>query len=161
MNVCIICTAQWEIPFEFFSFRNYFEAFTYHFIFWSHSRARWWTRQKRWGWGKRPFPFFLPWLWLLSFLFCWNGLLPLGLTKSNFFSFSLTCFIYLAYLLKKFLDFLILSLLAHQMSYLQLYCFFLPAPSLQLTTGENICIMLTCMRSLSISYLLYWIYVIT
>ena len=82
---------------------------------------------------KTTFSFFLALTLTSLFSFCWNGLLFLGLTKSNFFSFSLTCFIYLACLLKKFLDFLILSLLAHHMSYLQLYCFFLTCP----ITGVN------------------------
>ena len=62
---------------------------------------------------------------LASFVsFCWSVLLSPGLIKENLFSFSLTCAIYLAFLLVKSLDFLIPSLLAHHMSHLQLYHFF-------------------------------------
>ena len=57
MKVCIICHARWEIPFEFFSLRNYFELLIYCFIFWFSIWAGWWTGQKRWGWGRQPFPF--------------------------------------------------------------------------------------------------------
>ena len=56
--------------------------------------------------------------------FCWGVLLSPGSMKGNFFSFLLTCVVYLAFLLRKSLGFLMPSLLAHHMSYLQLYHFF-------------------------------------
>ena len=93
MKVCIICHARWEIPFEFFSLRNYFELLIYCFIFWFSIWTGWWTGQKRWGWGRQPFPFFSPWPWLFFLCFCWSILLSPGLMKENFFSFSLTCVI--------------------------------------------------------------------
>ena len=39
MRVRIICHARWEISFEFFSFRNYFEPLVHYFIFWFSRRA--------------------------------------------------------------------------------------------------------------------------
>ena len=86
--------------------------------------------------SKATFSFFLT-LTLTSLVsFCWSVLLPPGLMKGNYFCFSLTCVVYLAYLLRKSLGFLIPFLLAHHMSYLQLYLFFCPASSVELTTGE-------------------------
>ena len=68
MKVSIICRVRWEIPFEFFSLRNYSEPFVYNFIFWFSRQAWWWTGWEG-GWGRWPFPFFLPRPWLLSSLF--------------------------------------------------------------------------------------------
>ena len=82
---------------------------------------------------KLNFSFFLALTLTSFFSFCWSVLLSLGLM--NFFFFSLTCVVYLAYLLRKSLGFLIPSLPAYHMSYLQLYHFF-PASSLESTTGE-------------------------
>ena len=61
-----------------------------------------------------------------------------GLMKENLFFFSLTSVVYLSFLLRKSLGFLMPSLLAHHIRYLQLYHFFaLPrASSLEFTTGE-------------------------
>ena len=81
---------------------------------------------------KATFFFFLALTLASFFSFCWSVLLSLGLMKGNFFFFSLTCVVYLAYMLRKSLGFLIPSLLAHHMSFLQLY-HFLPC----LITGVN------------------------
>ena len=56
------------------------------------------------------------------FSFCHSILLSLCSTL-YFFSFLLNCLVSLAYLVRKSLDFLIPSLLAHHMSYLQFYRF--------------------------------------
>ena len=73
---------------------------------------------------KVNFSFFLA-LTLTSFVsFCWSVLLSPGLIKENLFSFCLSYIVYPAFLLRKSLGFLIPSLLAHHMSYLQLYHFF-------------------------------------
>ena len=78
--------------------------------------------------------FLFPRLDLDFFLFILLGCFTIsGLDKGNFFSFSLICVVYLAHLLKKSLGFLKLSLLAHNMSYLQFYDFFL----LCIITGVN------------------------
>ena len=78
--------------------------------------------------------FLFPRLDLDFFLFILLGCFTIsGLDKGNLFSFSLVCVVYLAHLLKKSLGFLKLSLLAHDMSYLQFYDFFL----LCIITGVN------------------------
>ena len=60
------------------------------------------------------------------FSFCYSVSLSLSLSLCStlyFFSFLLNCLVSLAYLVRKSLDFLIPSLLAHHMSYLQFYRF--------------------------------------
>ena len=94
---------------------------------------------------KVTFSFFLA-LTLTSFVsFCWSVLLSPGLIKENLFSFSLSYIVYLAFLLRKSLGFLIPSLLAHHMSYLQRY-YFLPCRITGVNyRGNNISTMLICM----------------
>ena len=86
---------------------------------------------------KAAFSTFLA-LTLTSFFpFCWSVLQSLDMMTESFFSFSLTCAVYLPYLLKKCVGFPIPYLLAYHKCYLQLYRFFFPASSLELSIGET------------------------
>ena len=77
--------------------------------------------------------------------------------EGDFFSFPLACVIYLAFLFRKSQRFLIPSLLAHHMSYLQLY-HFLPCLKTGVNyRGNNACIILICMQRSSIFKLFYCI----
>ena len=114
---------------------------------------------------KATFSFFLALTLTFFVSFCWSLLLSPGLMKGKLFFFSLSCFVYLAFLLRKSLGFLIPSFLDHHMSYLQLYHFFSC-----LITGvnyreNNSSIMLICMQRLSIfqtfwHHLTYGIYIL-
>ena len=97
---------------------------------------------------------------LTSFIsFCWSILLSLALMKENLFSFSLSCVIYIAFLLRKSLGVLIPSLLADHMSYLH-FIIFLPCLITGVNyRGNNIRIMLICMQRLSI-FQTFWHYLI-
>lgn len=121
MKIRTICYDRWEILFEFFSLR-FFETFIYHFVSWFTWQVEWWTRCERRGWELQPFPFLSSWPWLFFQFLLQRFSLSLCSTL-YFFSFLLNCLVSLAYLVRKSLDFLIPSLLAHHMSYLQFYRF--------------------------------------
>ena len=109
-----------------------------------------WVRMRM---RKATFSFFLAVTLTSLVSFCWSILLSPGLMKENLFSFSLICVVYLSFLLRRSLGFLILSLLTHHMSYpaLSFFFFFLPCLITAVNyRGNNICIMLVCMQRLSI-----------
>ena len=97
---------------------------------------------------------FLP----ISFRWClYQGFNISRFDEGDFFSFPLACVIYLAFLFRKSQRFLIPSLLAHHMSYLQLY-HFLPCLKTGVNyRGNNACIILICMQRSSIFKLFYCI----
>ena len=134
MNAHIIYHARSEIPFEFFSLRNYFEPFVYYLIFWFSTPAGW---RNEWelGWGKWPFPFFLPWLWLLLYLFVAAFYYLRAWWKTIYFPFPwLVSFIlFLFEEVSRFSDTLFAGSSYEFSKTLSIFC---PASSLELTTGE-------------------------
>ena len=107
---------------------------------------------------KATFSFFFLAIISTSFVsFCWSALISPGLMKEIFFPFSWLVLLIFVFLLRKSLRFLIPSLLAHHMSYLQLY-HFLPCLKTGVNYRENNAfIMLICMQRSSFFKLFYCI----
>ena len=135
MKVRIVCHARWEIPFEFFSLRNYFKLFVYYFIFWFSKRAVWWTGWE-WVWRGQPFPFFLA-LTLTPFVsFCWSVLRSSGLMKENFFFFLDLCCLS-SFFVEEISSFSDTLFAGSSLELSPASSFFYPTSSLELTTGKE------------------------
>ena len=123
MKVRKICHARWEIPLEFVSLRDYFEPFALSTISFSDSVDELDDELDEYEYEEGNL-FLFSCLDIDFFcLFLLEHFISSGLMKENLFLFSLTCFVYLPFLLRTSLGFLIPSLLAHHISYLQLYHF--------------------------------------
>ena len=120
-KVRIICHAQWEISFEFFSLRNYLNLLST--ISFSDSVDELYNE--------------LDVKDLTSFVsFCWSVLLYPGLMKGNFFSFSLTRVFYFALLVQEVSRFPDTPFAGSSYELSLALSYFCPASSLVLTTGK-------------------------